>query len=1047
MTTIVGARIAAVALALAAASSVDIEAPSFLATFERGALSALTDERGTVFVGDAATVRGGGLMLLDRDRWARKTTVIQPFTPKTGAQEAFIFPEDASDARMAMTYTVDQSTGDLLITQRGEAPDGGISAIRWSIERIPLSWRLIVPGRSGIRLTADTPGDTFTLDYPMTWEAQLLIVEGDDYGFYVWADDPEGRFKRLVIDRDDDGWRIGFDTHPLAPYEDKTVCRSVVWRLNVYEGDWRVPARRYRDWMKENFAPVPLEKQQLEWARDIRACIVMPMDADMLTPLARELDPSQTLIYIYDWRAAGYDRNYPDYDNVYDAFPPFMEKAKGLGFRVMLHVNYFGCDPEHPLYEDFEPYHCRVPHGQNNKDWWHYPVANPPIKFAYINPASAAWRRELVERFTRLCETYNVDALHLDQTLVIYNDYNGLIDGKTMLEGNIALHRELREALPQVALSGEGLNEVTYRHEAFAQLHVHGIHHAENTFKPSAVDMAHPINAYLFRPYTITYGYLGIAPPTQTRLFAAWLEAYRRWGVIPTLKPADLASLKTPTGFTRLLLDEMRCWMDLRLVPDMDAAWPPDVAFPLRTASGERATYTRDRALTAQGQEKQRIISGERAIALPGTIPGWRGYTETRLIGLDPDARYPYTPAPRALDTLRVSALPDGYTLTGFYESDTLACFFTRPLIGADIRLPALLDNAFCGSRPVAGDAYEQRGPLLGPDGAQFTAHGDALYAHPPWHVPGSGEAYARFHLALPDTARLFTSNVTLNPFAVGDAGSDGVLFSVSLRAEDGREARQEVFTDTARHTPLELDLREFAGRQVALELSVSPGPAGNPSHDWARWHEPRIICDVARAGMITLDGVMGWRYAISAETIKTLSPEQDQATLHARFPGAVYLLRERPPTRGLPFDLTALPFETAYHLEGGVTRDAPQHACAQAATNTVGGVTKPGFFTHPPNQGATSIHFPLTLDKAPARFHSYVGLRDGADDSTGVLFRVEVNGASVTERFALAGNWQEIEVDLSPWSGQPVVLSLAADAAGDYICDWACWGMPGIME
>ena len=49
----------------------------------------------------------------------------------------------------------------------------------------------------------------------------------------------------------------------------------------------------------------------------------------------------------------------------------------------------------------------------------------------------------------------------------------------TMAEGNIALHRQLREALPGVALSGEGLNEVTYRHEAFAQRHAWGLRHAE----------------------------------------------------------------------------------------------------------------------------------------------------------------------------------------------------------------------------------------------------------------------------------------------------------------------------------------------------------------------------------------------------------------------------------------------------------------------------------------------------------------------------------------------------------------------------------------
>ena len=29
-------------------------------------------------------------------------------------------------------------------------------------------------------------------------------------------------------------------------------------------------------------------------------------------------------------------------------------EAHALGFRVMPHVNYFGCDPENPLYEQFK---------------------------------------------------------------------------------------------------------------------------------------------------------------------------------------------------------------------------------------------------------------------------------------------------------------------------------------------------------------------------------------------------------------------------------------------------------------------------------------------------------------------------------------------------------------------------------------------------------------------------------------------------------------------------------------------------------------------
>jgi len=36
---------------------------------------------------------------------------------------------------------------------------------------------------------------------------------------------------------------------------------------------------------------------------------------------------------------------------------------------------------------------------------------------------------------------------------------------------------------------------------------------------------------------------------------------------------------------------------------------------------------------------------------------------------------------------------------------------------------------------------------------------------------------------------------------------------------------------------------------------------------------------------------------------------------------------------------------------------------------------------------------------------------------------------------------WKEGTVDLSPWAGHPILLSLVTDSAGNNLCDWAFWG------
>ena len=77
-----------------------------------------------------------------------------------------------------------------------------------------------------------------------------------------------------------------------------------------------MPARRYRDWWAASSRPVAIADQQPAWVRDTRGCLVMGLDMQILESLPKQFDPPQTLLYVYDWREAGYDRDYPDYARI-----------------------------------------------------------------------------------------------------------------------------------------------------------------------------------------------------------------------------------------------------------------------------------------------------------------------------------------------------------------------------------------------------------------------------------------------------------------------------------------------------------------------------------------------------------------------------------------------------------------------------------------------------------------------------------------------------------------------------------------------------------
>jgi len=1032
--------------------------------FSGGVITGLEDARGHVYARAEETpalctlrLLGGDLRAPDRDaRAMAKLPLTQQFDHLEGDE----------DGQMQIKLFSDPTAGELIVEQSGTA-QAGLHGIQWGITGIPLECNIVAPARSGIRLDRDAPGSYFNFEYPMGWEAQFVLVEGANRGFFVWAEDADGRYKNLRVWKHPDHWDLAFGTQNTAPFEDKDSIDSVRWRLGLYEGDWRVPARRYRAWAQQQFGLTQLAHQQPSWVKDIRLLVICGMELELLDVMADKFDPEQTILYVPGWRRDGYDRNYPDYTALPE-LAPFMQKAHELGFRVMLHVNYFGCDPKNELYEQFEPVQARAPFSRE-KLWWTWPPPHklkgeePDIKFAYINPASKAWRELFVSRMTELCERYDVDALHLDQTLCIWNHADGLIDGMTMLEGNLAEHRELRAALPHVALSGEGLNEVTFRYEAFAQRHAWGLNHSEGTWDRSWLLRSHPVASYIFRPYTIINGYLGMCSPANDQLYAAWMQAYSSWGVIPTYARPNIEALQAPTGFARQLMDEIDLFQAKRVDPDLDGDWAGETIFPYRTAAGESVRYVRRQGFALEAESEgardtvSQTVTGLRQITGPGAIPGWRVYDQQRIFGLQPESWYPLLAEPRDPDAFHVVSAPEGIAVTRVMHSGDLSVIGTEDTGALVAWVGDLLPGARCGYTVFGGEGEEVLGPLSsGAAGASFAASSrELINLHPPWkgerenpdtgvlEAAGTGQVYALMQVRLPADGHLsFSSDVYMAEGAVGEGKTDGVTFSVEATAGDETLTAQ-LHTASAEMTPLNLDLDALAGKEIALRLTGDPGPDRAATFDWARWSRPRITRDRQTAGELRVVSPEPFISAIaSAGPAMVRALGDSRYSIGTRFPGDVYLLNAQPGAVAAPCDLTQTPFARLYASHQGTALHGPQFASGEVGSNTVGGVEKHGFFAHPPDRGQTRLEFPLALPEEPVEFRADVGLRDGSK-SDGCLFIVEVTGQEVARKLVVPGKWHEVNADLAPWAGKTVVLSLVSDAVDTYYFDWACWGEP----
>ncbi|MBM3493644.1 MAG: hypothetical protein FJX72_04875 [Armatimonadetes bacterium] len=1013
--------------------------------------------------------------------------------------------------RLTTRFTA-RKDGAVEVRQEGAGTQPGIYGASWSLGIVPDRFEVLVPGNSGQRFGKDAPYETRTFEYPLGWEAAFTLIQGPKGGVLIHAEDPQMLPKVMTVERVRGGFALRFESRCEAPFEPLKRVTGKPWVMRAYKGPWQVGAAMYRAWAAKAYGLRPLASRSVSggtgrtpaWAAGIQFVAIVEMNIETIRLLARRVIPSRTLLYVPNWRRDGYDRNYPDYTALPE-FGPFVTAAHRLGYRVMPHVNYFGCDPKNPEYERFRRYHMRDPFTKELL-WWDWTLAEPPIKFAYINPASREWRALFVERMKTFCRQYDIDALHLDQTLCIFNDANGRVDGMSCAEGNLALHREMKQALPQVALSGEGLNEVTCRYEEFAQRHVWGIDHVEGSWNDRQLDMAHPISSSALLPYTTIYGYLGLPNPVGAPdLHMAWKRAYERFGVIPTYAwpTPDQLGPNPPAAIERLLR-RGGLFMRYGLTPDLRPNWAPNDLFLWRTEHGGRVRYVRERSpvsepraagersatregvvaleLRPPGSDSiviERRIEGRETLSGPGAIAGWPAYDEKAILGLHPGRRYDWTPDPRDLKRMRLSAVPKGWHVS---RSGDHADLFRIGLAAhgsaaeSDIRLWEHGDGARVGVVGLDGRTVTRPGLSFMDDasGGGVRPDGEGLFMHPPYRARAGARApvqsdaqrvavasrdalpseprptsFVEYRLSLPDVPAIrFEANAHLRR---GADTSDGVRFRVAAwpAREPNRRLTAEVHALPDSAKPMILDLSAMRGQNVVLRLEADAGPKGDPTFDWGRLEKPRIAADPTPTrpvpATLRFAGERPIGRILAGSGVPVVTPQPGGGALvYAELPNVFTLPFGEPLAvdDGAELKLTGLPLVVRARSEDGLEGPPPQYG-PSIGPASCGGVERNAIGEHPPTRGCTLLDYHLRLPTTPMRLHTAIGIRDGSK-SNGVGFRVEVNGRELFSRDLKPGTgWHPIEVDLEPYANRDIIVTLVTDALGEFNFDWAVWAEP----
>jgi hypothetical protein len=430
------------------------------------------------------------------------------------------------------------------------------------------------------------------LEWPQRWEMQLVLGQGAHGGVVVRALDPAGVFpKALRVRRERDRHRLDLVTiaRPgrAVGGDGGTGFAGVPWHLNVYAGAWTGPASDYQQQLARA-GYVEARAKGPAWTEAIDLVVILPrlrrssggpldlpaLEA-LITKLSKQVQPARTLLYVPNWRAPEYDYDYPVYEAA-DGFATFVATAHAAGFRVMAHVSLQGCAPAQRLCAPFAGDFLHDADTGEDLAWQRRPpraqaLGLPALDYRFVDLRAPAWEALITTTLRTLRDREGVDAVHLDAPRL--GAASGRRGGeRTGVQVFNDVMARLRDAVPDLALSVEGMNEVTVRYADFVQrpAPLGG----DPVVDASYVDHLHSLEGFVFRRFARPYAHLDLVGLRQETRADHWRQVIARAGGIATLGRPSAADLTTPL-FVRFF-DELRRWTSLSPVPDFAGDWTRD---------------------------------------------------------------------------------------------------------------------------------------------------------------------------------------------------------------------------------------------------------------------------------------------------------------------------------------------------------------------------------------------------------------------------------------------------------------------------------------
>ena len=420
-----------------------------------------------------------------------------------------------------------------------------VYGIRFTISNLPVG-KVILPLPGGYQAVLQPDETIFAstehiLSYypgvkPAIWTAPFLVLEYENRSLYIGCKECSPRPKRVWVLRKGDYLMLSLCSLENA-FKMSSSYISPTWFMKEISS-WKEAVEDYRTFVENELGVVPFEKRKdvPDWAKKISLYVVAYLHnytpfinftfdefKNKLIELAEKFPAEHTLVYIAGWDGRP-DMTYPRYEpseelGGKEKFKEMIDQAHKLGFKIMLHFNLFSICYNMPEWSMFKDHQIRDIEGRLlGWDADHNTDGINDNLMGYIALDYEPWRRLLLEKISYIVKTYNIDAIHLDQSAVEFNDprHDTYLGKKLLIE-------ELKKRFPNLLIEGEGINILTLSLTPFVHTWIHD---------PNAI---HPIYKELFNRYVKHVGHMDMPTFGFERNFWIIQKAYDELEVIPSL--------------------------------------------------------------------------------------------------------------------------------------------------------------------------------------------------------------------------------------------------------------------------------------------------------------------------------------------------------------------------------------------------------------------------------------------------------------------------------------------------------------------------------